>query len=183
MKRTAKLSLLAGICALTACSTVSVTTDYDRTAPFTNYKTYTLAPPTAGQTLSPASEAALQNSIRTQLATRGVTAAKSGKGDISIVRHVVTNDRVSVQQYTDWGYGTGWPYGYGSYDIWYGAPRTYSYVNEYTEGTLILDAVDNKTRKLVFRGVATAVVGEPEANAKKIEDAVAKMVAALPVKP
>jgi hypothetical protein len=180
-----KLSIILSACALAACSTVTVTTDYDHSAAFGKYKTYTLAPAASGQTLSPTSETALRNAIRTQLAARGVTESKTGKGDIAIVRHVFTKDKVSVQQYTDWGYGTyghggAWPYGYGSYGMWAGAPRTYTSVANYTEGTLILDVVDTHTSKLVFRGTGTAVVDGPESNARKIEKAVAKMVAALP---
>jgi hypothetical protein len=178
-----KLSVLLAACAITACSTVTVTTDYDHSAAFGKYKTYTLAPASHGQTLSPTSEAALRNAVRTQLAARGITESKNGKGDLAIVRHSFTKAKVSVQQYTDWGYGGyggAWPYAYGSYGMWAGAPRTYTSVNNYTEGTLILDVVDTHTNKLVFRGTGTAVVDGPESNAKKIEKAVAKMVAGLP---
>jgi len=38
-----KLSVLAAACALAACETVTVTTDYDHSAPFGKYKTYALA--------------------------------------------------------------------------------------------------------------------------------------------
>ena len=48
------------------------------------------------------------------------------------------------------------------------------------EGTLILDAVDLHARKLVFRGVGQAVVGGSESNARKIEEAVSKIVAEFP---
>ena len=87
-----------------------------------------------------------------------------------------------MQQYTDWGYGYhgSWPYSYGRYGMWYGAPVTYTDVNTYGEGTLILDFVDAHTKKLVFRGVGKAVVGGPESNAGKIREAVAKIVAAYP---
>jgi hypothetical protein len=64
--------------------------------------------------------------------------------------------------------------------MWAGAPRTYVDVTQYTEGTLVLDAVDTRAKKLVFRGTGTAVVGGPDSNAGKIRDAVKKMVAALP---
>lgn len=186
MKIITKLSALFAVCTLAACSTVKVTTDYDHSAVFGKYKTYTLAPSSKGQTLSPTSEAALKNAIRTQLAARGITESKAGKGDIAIVPHVFTQEKVSVQQYTDWGYGYGagyaggWPYGYGSYGMWAGAPSTYTDVRNYTQGTLILDVVDTHTKKLVFRGTGTAVVGGVESNARKIEQAVAKMVATLP---
>jgi hypothetical protein len=182
MKYTAtKLSALAAL-ALGACSTVTVTTDYDHSAPFGKYKTYSLAPAKQGQTLSPVSEAALRDALRTELAARGISEATSGKADLAVVRHVFLQDKVSVQQYSDWGYGYhgAWPYGYGYYGMWAGAPRTYVDVNQYTEGTMILDVVDTHTNKLVFRGTGTAVVGGPESNAEKIREAVKKMVAALP---
>ncbi|MEO7319713.1 MAG: DUF4136 domain-containing protein [Chthoniobacteraceae bacterium] len=185
-----KATLLVATCALAACSTVTVTTDYDKSAAFGKYKTYTLAPARQGQALSATGEAALRDALHTELTARGLTEVSHGKADLAIVRHVFLQDKVSVQQYTDWGYGYGggWPsgygygrgYGYGSYGMWAGAPQTYVDVNHYTEGTMILDVVDTKTKKLVFRGTGQAVVGGAESNAGKIREAVKKMVASLP---
>jgi hypothetical protein len=177
-----KLFALTAACTLAACSTVTVTTDYDHSVSFAKYKSYSLSPATRGQTLSPTSEAALRDSLRTQLAARGISEVTGGKADLAVVRHVFLQEKVSVQQYTDWGYGYGgWPYGYGYYSMWAGAPRTYTDVNEYTEGTLVLDFVDTRTKKLVFRGTGRAVIDGPESNARKIQEAVTKIVAELPV--
>jgi hypothetical protein len=178
-----RISAFLTACILGACSTVTVTTDYDRSTSFAKYRTYTLAPAARGQTLAPSSEAALRDSLRTELAARGIGEAASGKADLAIVRHVFLEEKVAVQQYTDWGYGYGggWPYGYGYYSMWAGAPRTYTDVNQYTEGTLVLDFVDRRTSKLVFRGTGRAVVGGPESNARKIQEAVKKIVAEFPV--
>lgn len=184
MKATAlKLTLIAAACVFAACSTVTVTTDYDHSVSFAKYKTYSLAPAKQGQTLSPTSEAALRDALRSELAARGITEATSGKADLAIARHVFLAEKVSVQQYTDWGYGYhgGWPYGYGSYGMWAGAPRTYVDVQNFTEGTMVLDFVDTRTKKLVFRGTGQAIVGGPESNAGKIREAVRKMVAGVPV--
>ena len=169
-------------CALGACSTVTVTTDYDHTASFGKYKTYALEPAAHGQTLSPTAEAALRDALRTEMASRGISEAPPATANLAVVRHVFLQDKVSVQQYTDWGYGYhgSWPYGYGHYGMWAGAPLTYTDVSNYTEGTLILDVVDTHTKKLVFRGTGTAVVGGSEGNADKIRDAVKQMVDALP---
>jgi len=183
MKSTfAILSALTAVCTLAACSTVAVTTSYDHSAPFGTYKSYVLAPAHHGQALSPAGEAALRDELRTEFGARGITEATSGKADLAIVRHVILTDKVAVQQYTDWGYGYHgtWPYSYGHYGMWAGAPQTYLDVTHYTVGTLVLDAVDLHTHKLVFRGAGTAVVGGAESNAEKIRDAVEKMVAAFP---
>jgi len=53
-------------------------------------------------------------------------------------------------------------------------------VQQYTEGTLVIDFVDSKTHKLVFRGLAQAAVGSSERNAAAVQEAVNKIVAAYP---
>jgi hypothetical protein len=177
-----RLPILAAAFALAACSSVTVTTTYDHQAPFAKYKTYALAPAAHGQTLSSASEAALRDALHSALAGRGIAEVTGGKVDLAVVRHVFTENKVSVQQYTDWGYGYhgGWPYGGGYYGMWAGAPRTYVDVSHYTVGTMVLDFVDVHTKKLVFRGTGTAVIGGPEDNSGKIHEAVEKIVAEFP---
>jgi hypothetical protein len=177
------LTSLCVLCVLAGCETVSVATNHDPAAPWGRYKTYTLAPPSKGQTMSPVAEAALRDSLRTELGKHGLTEASGQKADLDIVRHVFIQQKVSVQQYTDWGYGYhgGWPYGYGYYGMWPGAPMTYTDITQYHEGTMVIDFVDARTKKLVFRGVGKAVVGGSEGNAEKIREGVAKMVAEYPV--
>ena len=171
------------ICIFSGCSTesVSVTTDYDHAAQFGKYKTYTLSPPKRGETLSPVGEATLRDALRGEMSRRGIAEASGKRADLDVVRHAFIQEKVSVQQYTDWGYNAGsWPYGFGHYGFWGGAPVTYTDVNQYGEGTLILDLVDARTKKLIFRGVGRAVVGGPQENAAKIREAVTKMFAAYP---
>jgi hypothetical protein len=170
------------ICLFSACETVTVSTDYDRAANFGKYKSYALTPPSRSQTMSPTSEAALSDAVRAALNSRGLTEAPARNADLDIVRQVFVQGKVSVQQWTNWGYGYrgGWPYGYGSYGMWSGAPTSYIDVQQYNEGTLILDFVDARTKKLVFRGIGKAVVGGPESNAGKIREAVDKIVAGYP---
>jgi hypothetical protein len=182
--KTPTLPILLGAAALAVagCSSVTVQTDYDHSAKFGQYHTYTLAPATNGLTLSPTSETALSDSLRTNLAVRGITEVSGQAADLEVVRHVFTRKQTSVQQYSNWGYGVGarWPARYGSYGMWAGAPATYTDVSQYIEGTLVLDFVDVKTQKLVFRGTATGTVGSTKANAKSIEKAVTKIVHDFP---
>src|SRR3974390_1961352 len=134
------------------CSTVSVTTDYDHSVPFGNYHTYALEPPAQVPPLSPSSDSALRTTLRDTMAARGireVTVAE--QPDLAVVPHMRQQKAYSVQQYSQWGYGGGaWPYGAGYYGMWAGAPSTYTTINSYDEGTLILDFVDNSNKKLVF---------------------------------
>lgn len=168
---------------ITGCSTVTVETDYDQSAAFDHYSTYRLAPPPNGPALSPSGEAALRESLLEGLGALGIREIQDGMADLDVVWHVFTRDRLSVQQYVDWGYTSGgpWPDRYGSYRMWGGAPMTYTDVNNYIEGTLILDFVDTGSTKLVFRGVGTGVVGSPRANAKNIREAVRKIIRDFPV--
>ena len=183
MKAPNILAIVLLTCVLSGCTTgsVTVTTDYDHAAQFGKYKTYTLAPPKRGDAMSPIGEAALRDALRDEMSRRGIAEASGKKADLNVVRHAFIQQKVSVEQYTDWGYNHGaWPSGVGPYGFWGGAPVTYIDVNHYGEGTLILDLVDARTRKLVFRGVGQAVVGAPQENAAKIREAVAKMFAAYP---
>lgn len=170
--------LLAAVLFLTACSTVSVTTDFDHLAPFSQYHTYALVPSNQQISLSPSVDAALRDALRANLARHGITET-SENADLHVVRHVSTREKLSVHQSTDWGYAS-MPYGYGYYGMWAGAPRTYTDVSQYTEGTLILDFVDAKTKKLVFRGIGTGTVSDPETNAERIKEAVEKIVKDFP---
>src|SRR5207253_3866930 len=109
----------------TGCATVTVTTDYDHAANFAKYKTYALTPPHHSSTMSPTSEAALQDALRAELASRGLTEAPGQKADLDIVRHVFVQEKVSAQQWTDWGYRVRWTYSISSYGKWNGATVTY----------------------------------------------------------
>ena len=57
---------------------------------------------------------------------------------------------------------------------------TYTDVRQYTQGTLVLDFVDNRTKKLVFRGVGSGTIGSAEANARKVQEAVTRITAKFP---
>lgn len=162
---------------LAGCSTVSVTTDYDHSTPFEQYRTYTLAPSSEKISLSPSAEEALRDSLRVNLAAHNITEVAKD-ADLHVVSHISTKEKVVVYQ-GDVSY-RGIPYAYGSYGYWSMDPLTAPDVSQYTEGTLILDFVDAKTQKLVFRGVGTDTVSDPETNAERIREAVEKIVQKFP---
>jgi hypothetical protein len=177
------LSLLAVAAAvLSGCTSVRVETDYDASAAFDRYQTYRLARPPEGVALSPSGDAALRDTLKRCLADRGIEEVTEGPADLDVVWHVMTQEQTSVQQYSDWGYAYGgpWPDRYGPYHMWPGAPMTYTDVNYYIEGTLIIDFVDTKTSRLAFRGIGSGEVGSPRANARKISEAVERIVRDIP---
>ncbi|MGR9087009.1 MAG: DUF4136 domain-containing protein [Gammaproteobacteria bacterium] len=173
-----RLRLAALTAFLAACSTVSVRTDYDSSISFDRYRTYTLAPSSEKIALSPSSERALRDSLRVNLAGRNIKEV-SEDADLHVVRHISTKDKLVVHPSGDRVY-RGVPYYYGRYGLWASAPLSYADVSQYTEGTLILDFIDAETRKLVFRGIGTGTVSDPQTNAERIREAVAKIVEKFP---
>jgi hypothetical protein len=186
MKSFKMASLVAGaalVTLLSACSTVSVTGDYDHSAPWGSYRTYAIEPPANVPPLSPTADSAMRSALREDLGARGIReVAPTENPDLAVVPHAQLQQKYSVQQYTQWGYGPGaWPYAGGYYHPWVGAPQTYNTINSYTEGTLILDFVDTSSKKLVYRGIGKGTVGSTESNAEKVREAVKKIVAKLPI--
>jgi hypothetical protein len=162
------LILAVILCGLAGCTSVTVKTDYDHSVSFGKYHTYTLDTTLSG--LGPTNNAVLQQALRSSLAARGLKEKGSNAG-LYIVAFVTTREKLNIVP------------GYGVTVSRFGAYRTWAMnaeVQQYTEGTLIIDFVDAKTKKLVFRGLAQAAVGSQAANANAIQEAVTKIVAQFP---
>jgi hypothetical protein len=176
MKSVSKsLFCLTSLAILAACSTtpsVAVKTDYDHSVTFGKYHTYALD--TASIGLSPTGKEALQSSLRSSLAGRGLKEAGKNS-DLYIVPTVFTQQKLNAMP--GGGY-TFYPSVYGRYRM--GTVALNTEVQQYTEGTLVIDFVDRKTHKIVYRGLGQAAVGSTERNAAAIRVAVEKIVAAFP---
>ena len=142
----------------------SIQTDYDRSYDLSRLKTYDFASQTRGPNdplaVNPMNDRRIQAALDSQLVARGYTRDAGGKPDFLVAYHAATRNRVGVQE---WGYGPG---------RW-GSRRVD--VNEYTQGTLVVDLVDAASRQLVWRGSATGTI-EPKEADKKIKKAVAKLM-------
>lgn len=183
---------LPAIAALIAgCSSVSVVTDYDRSANFARYHTYAWAPepPTALQP-PPSVNAALHGAVDAGLGAKGLR--RSSQPDLLVSARVASRPAVSVQQRTEWtGFGPGAGY-YGYYDrhgrhaAYYprpSVPFTVTEVTPYTEGRVTLDLVDAKTRRLLWRGEGRTYFDRPESDAQRVAEAIGQMLAGYPPSP
>jgi hypothetical protein len=140
-----------------------VTTDSDPAAPFATYKTYAWTPGTASAVSL--TEQRIHEGVNAQLQGKGMTQVDSNP-NVFVATHVTTH---AVPQVIADGFG---PWGFG------GGMAT---VQTYTEGSLVVDLYDATTRKMVWRGVATATVSDkPEKNAVKIDKSLAKLFARYP---
>jgi len=178
----ASLALAVFLC---GCSTVSVTTSYDETASFADYRTYALDSPTGAQLLSPSADVVLREALHENLAAHGIReVGRNNRPDLAVVPHATVQQRRTREQYPHWGYGVGgWPFGSGYYGTWIGEPYPTTTIESSIEGTLILDFVDTSHRALVFRGTVKATVRDAQSTAEDIAEAVEKIVARIPVMP
>jgi hypothetical protein len=174
------VALAAGLgLALTACSSLRTTSDYDPKADFGRLRTYAWLPHST-ERADPRIDTELlrvrvQRSVDAELDRKGLTPAPSGaKPDLLVDYHVTTKEKVDVVTFpSGWGYGPGWSYG----------PATQAQSREYTEGTLILDFIDASTRQLLWRGTASAEIvpgRTPEQREQRIDQAVREILAPFP---
>jgi hypothetical protein len=165
LSRTRALVILVPLLLAAACgaSNAVVNHDSDPTASFTSLRGYRWLPQGEGGFL----DARVRSAINTQLVGKGYDPQPRVPPDFFVTYHVVARDRVEVR---DWGYTRG---RFG---------RSAS-VQQYTEGTLIVDIVDARTMRLVWRGTARGEL-DPDAPAgdreRRLKDAVARLLAPFP---
>jgi hypothetical protein len=167
-------AVLSGLVACTTAPPVTVKTTADPAAHFGKYQTYAIdAMPTG---MSATGAAALQQALQSNLNARGLKQV-SGKGaDLYIEPVIFTHQAVNVMP---GGGATFYRSSFGNF-----SPTSVALnaqVQQYTEGSLVIDFVDSRTHKVVYRGIAQAAVGSStERNANAITEAVNKIVAQYP---
>lgn len=162
MKRA--ISLLA-VLALTACASAQVSSEHDKTADLSRYRTYAWI--TGTQAANPMIEQRIRRAVDHQLAAKGLRKVKEA-ADLQVATHAST--RVEQQVNTEslgYGYsGAGWS-------------GNMVNVRNVDVGTLMLDLVDASSQQLVWRGMATAVVGHSMSQ-EKMDKTVGKMLSSFP---
>ncbi len=167
--------------AATGCATtgMTVSSHVDRNINFTQYRTFDWGPADALPTGDPRLDADpffkdhVQGAVERGLASRGLEQVASGTPDLVIHYHAHVSERIDANR----------------------ADRAYGYCRAadcppedvtYEAGTLILDFMDARTNKLVWRAWAQKSVGDMlrdrDAMARNIDDAVAKMLQELPLR-
>jgi hypothetical protein len=179
MKQILNSLALLGAVALCGCSTVnsvSVATDTGQSAPIGTYHTYAFKPPGGGATLSPPVDAAVRDSLRQNLAARGIREASANeRADLTVTPQPSTQQWTFEQQYNDWTY-TG---GTCPYYLYHKSPWPPKEVS-YTEDVLLLEFVDTSSQKVVLRGQLSEELTGQEKNSANIDGAVKQIVAVLP---
>lgn len=169
MKFRFSIVIFAGLLLMLGCSSMSISTDYDREADFSGYRTFGWMPqPDQHQPRNAVNnsltEARIRKAVAQELQSRGYRMIENGKSDIRIACHVGVKDYVDVDKY---GYG-------------FHGRRVHTEVRHYKEGTFVLDFVDPLKQQLVWRGVANAALARPENSEEQITLAVQKILEQYP---
>jgi hypothetical protein len=178
-----KLFPFLGILLAAGCASISVQTDYNRQTNFANYTSFNWMPHPADVGKNPFLQNTLfkervENAIQMALEAQGYPLNTSGTASFLVAYHAGLQDKSElVDMGPAWGYDMG-PWGW---DAGFWQPD-YETIN-YTESTLIIDFIDAKTNKLIWRGWATDAVSSPEESANEINEVVQKIIAKYPPQP
>ena len=168
-----------------ACSTLKVTSDYDKTVDFSKYKTYSYLGWAEGsdQIMTRFDKERIEQAFAEEFAKRGMTYQESG-GDVVISLFLVVDQKTGTTAYTN-HYGSpafgGYYYGYDwAWGMGYSTTTYHDY--DYEVGTLVCDVFDASTKKLVWQGVGSGTVDEnPNTREKNIPKKIAQLMAEYPV--
>jgi hypothetical protein len=147
-------ALAAALASSLACVTNHGHFDFDPQASFPVYRTFAFVfPEPAGEEVpvptgdvvsSQLIDGHVRAAIERELGAKGLEVTKQDQADLLIAFHVSSRQASRTEYYPSAGYY--WPYD------WWHAHWDYAYTRIYTEGLMIVDLVDAKTRKLVWRG-------------------------------
>ena len=148
------------------------TYDYDKTAPFTAYRTYALTQGTSSG--DPLVDARIVAALEDQLTLKGLSKTNVSP-DVNVLFHVAFDKEQDISSYSTGpiygGFGWGWGGGWGS-------TTTNVRVREIVVGTLAIDIVDAKRKQVVWRGLGTREV-DTDADSADRDKSIAKAVAKI----
>jgi hypothetical protein len=148
--KTVKLFLLVFIFGFASCSTIRVTTDYDTKTDFTSYKTFAFYKKGIDKAkISDLDKRRILKAIETELLNKGFK--KSENPDMLVSIFAKSRKKVNV----DARFNHPVSYMYPSY--YYGRDRLR--ITKQTEGTLFIDFIDKKEKKMLWQGIGSGVLG------------------------
>ena len=176
MRHVTMVSTALAALALAGCATMNVSSHIERTANFVDYVTYDWGPPDnlpVGDPRldnNPFFQDYLQGAIEKRMAAKGFERAVNGTPDLLVHYHASVSQKLDVYE-VDQRYG----YCYGDCQ-----PQ----VADYELGTLIIDIVDARTSKVVWRGWAqdamNGIIDNQERLEKQVDEEVTLMMQRLP---
>jgi hypothetical protein len=154
-------------------SAQQVKTDYDRSANFAQYKTFSWEHVKTQDALD---IDRIKSAVNAALTAKGWTQVDSG-GDISIIAIQMTHDQQTLNTFYD-GFGGGWGwrrFGGGGFGDATTTTETYQV------GTVVVDLFDTKTKQLIWRGTTSDTLSNnSNKNIENLNKGVDKMFKKFP---
>jgi hypothetical protein len=145
-----------------SCSSIKVSTDYDKTAPFASYKTFKFSEHAQKLPVNELNRSRLMNAIVEELNKKGMQ--ESATPDVLIDLNIIIKEEMSATATTTSPYGYGYGAGYYGHGYGYGYGTGYSTTNidynKYLVGTVFIDFIDATKNQLVWQGRATGTINE-----------------------
>jgi hypothetical protein len=172
--------LITGTVLFSSCgATVKVTTDYDKSANFSQYKTFAMDTFRVSQSVSQLNQVRIINAIKAEVAKKGLK--ESSTPDVLVHVSAILKDQQSMTSSTNYyGYGGFYrPYGWGG-GMGSSGYTTYD-VHNYKNGSIIIGIIDAKTKNLLWEGIGNKDIDSPSKDPDTaIAEAVAKILADYP---
>jgi len=172
--RSSTLMGIGGALLVSACSGISISTDYDPQVDFSTFSTYTWVDSQSG--VDNITDSRIRQSVDGAMAAKGFTQAADA--DLAISYQVSTAERRSFNTVNaGWGGGYRW----GGWGMGVGTSTTTE--NVWEEGSLILGMFDTGTKNLVWTGTATTDLDpsrSPSERQAVIDEGVSKLLANFP---
>ena len=166
------------LCLYSACSSVTVSSDYDRDANFASYKTFAFTQEASQLPVGDINRKRIMDAVSSELALKGFT--PSDQPDVLIDLKITAQQKETATATNTGGYGAGYGYRWGG-----GFSTTTINVEQYVEGTLFVDMIDNGKKQLVWQGRGMRTLDENASAQKReanIKDAVKRIFTKYPPK-
>lgn len=146
---------------MVACGpSLKVTSDYDKAANFTQYKTFAIDTFRMTQRISQLNANRIINAVKAEMTNKGFT-ENTASPDLRVNIATILKDQQSVTANTDY-------YGYGGVYrpwVWGGGMGVNGYttynVQNYKDGSLIIDIGDANTKNLIWEGIGNQEIDKP----------------------
>jgi hypothetical protein len=167
---------------LVGCATMSVGSDYDRAASFTQLRTFVIMEREHKDVHNPLVATRAEDAIREELLRRGYQQTSDrATADFTVDFTIGSKERTDVSTYPDPYVGAGW--GWGRRGWWGGGYWGDNLdVRQYREGTLSIDVFDARSHRPIWHGWARKELtrADIENSQTAIRNAVAAILARFP---
>jgi hypothetical protein len=147
-----------------SCSSIRVSSDFDKTAGFSSYKTFAFTPEALALPLDDINRNRLLAAVEKELAAKGFTKSDNPDVLIDLKIKAQTQQTATATNSGGYGYGAGYRYGWGG-----GFSTTYINYETYVDGTLFIDMIDATKKQLVWQGRGTKTI-DPDASQQRREE-------------